>query len=203
METAHCGEVRGESFAVSSLKLLDEELYVGGDDFFGRLRFRGRGKGSNIAGFVRGGDGAHWVNPPFLNGLAVFAHKHALALAHASEGGKCNGVGKVTAGQPKAGGSEYLELHGAFSITLRAPGAALLSKVWFPCFALSAGRCIGLVLRALRARRACRGGAERRRLLPAAGWEELPPASERIQQTDLLLRHEETNLLLRHACRFI
>ena len=67
------------------------------------------------------------MNPPFLNGLAVFAHKHALALAHASEGGKCNGVGKVTAGQAKAEGSEYLELHGAFSITLRAPGAALLS----------------------------------------------------------------------------
>jgi hypothetical protein len=35
--------------------------------------------------------------------------------------------GKVTAGQPTAGGSEYLELHGAFSITLRAPGAGLLS----------------------------------------------------------------------------
>jgi hypothetical protein len=31
------------------------------------------------------------VVPPFLNGLAVFAHKHALALAHASEGGKCKG----------------------------------------------------------------------------------------------------------------
>ena len=81
------------------------------------------------------------MNPPFLNGLAVFANKHALALAHASEGGKCNGVGKVTAGQPKAGGSEYLELHGAFSSTLRAPGAELLSKVWFPCRALAQERC--------------------------------------------------------------
>src|SRR5277367_983514 len=30
-----------------------------------------------------------WVIPPFLNGCAVFAHKHALALAHASRGGKC------------------------------------------------------------------------------------------------------------------
>jgi len=79
------------------------------------------------------------VKPPFLNGLAVFAYKHALALAHASEGGKCNGVGKVALGQPKAGGSEYLELHGAFSIALRAPGAELLSKVWFPCRARSAG----------------------------------------------------------------
>ncbi len=52
-------------------------------------------------------------------------------MAHAIEGGKCNGVGKVARkGQPQAGGSEYLELHGAFSIALRAPGAALLSKVW-------------------------------------------------------------------------
>jgi hypothetical protein len=32
---------------------------------------------------------AHWVVPPFLNGRAVFADKHALALAHASGGGKC------------------------------------------------------------------------------------------------------------------
>ena len=34
-------------------------------------------------------------------------------------------------GQPKAGGSEYLELHGAFSISLRAPGAELLSRFGF------------------------------------------------------------------------
>ena len=37
MESAHGGEVGGESFAVSCLKLLDEELDVGGDDFFGGL----------------------------------------------------------------------------------------------------------------------------------------------------------------------
>ena len=71
------------------------------------------------------------VNPPFLNGLAVFAHKHALALAHASEGGKCRVWEKWPTGQPQAGGSEYLELHGAFSITLRAPGAELLSRLGF------------------------------------------------------------------------
>ncbi len=35
-------------------------------------------------------------------------------------------------GQPQAGGSEYLELHDAFSSTLHAPGAGLLSKVWLP-----------------------------------------------------------------------
>ena len=32
-----------------------------------------------------------WVVPPFLNGCAVFAHKHALALAHASEGRQVQG----------------------------------------------------------------------------------------------------------------
>jgi hypothetical protein len=72
------------------------------------------------------------VLSPFLNGCAVFAHKHALAMAHAIEGGKCNGVGKVARkGQPQAGGSEHLELHGAFSIALRAPGAELLSRFGF------------------------------------------------------------------------
>jgi hypothetical protein len=50
--------------------------------------------------------------PPFLNGLAVFAHKHALALAHASRGGKCKergishpwrGAAAERKGRPKAG----------------------------------------------------------------------------------------------------
>jgi hypothetical protein len=71
------------------------------------------------------------VVPPFLNGCAVFVHKHALAMAHAIEGGKCKVWEKWPSGQPEAGGSEYLELHGAFSIALRAPGAALLSRFGF------------------------------------------------------------------------
>ena len=74
---------------MSSFQLLDEEFDVGGDYFLGGLRLGDRGKGSDIAGFVRGGVVAHGVVPPFLNGLAVFANKHALALAHASGGGKC------------------------------------------------------------------------------------------------------------------
>ena len=74
---------------MSSFQLLDEELDVGGDYFLGGLRLGGRGKGSDVAGFVFGGVAAHWVVPPFLNGRAVFANKHALALAHASGGGKC------------------------------------------------------------------------------------------------------------------
>ncbi len=59
-------------------------------------------------------------------------------MAHAIEGGKCKVWEKWPSGQPEAGGSEYLELHGAFSIALRAPGAALLRKAWFPCWARSA-----------------------------------------------------------------
>lgn len=72
-----------------SVQLLDEELNIGGDYFLGGLRLGGRGKGSDVAGFVHGGVVAHGVVPPFLNGGAVFANKHALALAHASGGGKC------------------------------------------------------------------------------------------------------------------
>ena len=34
VEAAHGGEVGGKAFAVSCLKLLDEQLHVGGDDFF-------------------------------------------------------------------------------------------------------------------------------------------------------------------------
>ena len=52
-------------------------------------------------------------------------------MAHAIEGGKCKVWEKWPSGQPEAGGSEYLELHGAFSIALRAPGAALLSRFGF------------------------------------------------------------------------
>jgi hypothetical protein len=69
--------------------------------------------------------------PPFLNGCAVSVPRHALAMAHAIKGGKCKVWEKWPSGQPEAGGSEYLELHGAFSIALRAPGAALLRMLGF------------------------------------------------------------------------
>ncbi len=50
METAHGGEVGGEAFAVSGLKLLDKQLHVGGDDFFRGLRLGCGGKGGDVAG---------------------------------------------------------------------------------------------------------------------------------------------------------
>ena len=89
-----------------------------------RRHVNGLGVSSGVVCVVR-------IVPPFLNGCAVFAPKHALAMAHAIEGGKCRVWEKWPSGQPQAGGSEYLELHGAFSIALRAPGAALLSRLGF------------------------------------------------------------------------
>ena len=83
----------------------------------------------------------------------MFAPKHALAMAHAIEGGKCKVWEKWPSGQPQAGGSEYLELRGAFSIALRAPGAALLRKAWLPCRARSAGNCVGCCFSANQGRR--------------------------------------------------
>jgi hypothetical protein len=76
MESTHCGEVGGEPFAVSCLKLLDEEPYVGGDDFFARLRLGCGGKGSNVAGFVRGGDAAQLM--PHTTRIAANTFEEAL-----------------------------------------------------------------------------------------------------------------------------
>ncbi len=80
MEFAHSREVGGKPFAVTCLQLLNEKLNVRGNDFFGGL---GLGVGWH------GGDVAHGLGSSLLNGPAVFAYKHALALAHASGGGKC------------------------------------------------------------------------------------------------------------------
>ena len=67
-------------------------------------------------------------------------------MAHAIEGGKCRVWEKWPSGQPQAGGSEYLELHGAFSIALRAPGAALLSRLGFLAGRGARGIALGVVL---------------------------------------------------------
>jgi len=77
------------------------------------------------------------VVPPFLNGCAVFVPKHALAMAHAIKGGKCKVWEKWPSGQPQAGGSECLELHGAFSIALSRARSGAPQQVWFPCRARS------------------------------------------------------------------
>jgi hypothetical protein len=121
---------------VSLFKLLDEDLDIEGNCLFRGLRllpllFKVLDKGA-VGGCGCGDDGGiHGWFLLFFNGCAVFASKHALAMAHAIEGGKCRVWEKWPSGQPKAGGSEYLELRGVFSIALRAPGAALLSRFGF------------------------------------------------------------------------
>jgi hypothetical protein len=122
---------------MSLLQLFDKGFDIGCDCLFRGLRLllllllKVLDKGAD--GGCGGGDdgGIHGWFLLFLNGCAVFAPKHALAMAHAIEGGKCKVWEKWPSGQPQAGGSEYLELHGAFSIALRAPGAALLSRFGF------------------------------------------------------------------------
>ena len=113
MKSAHCGEVGSESFAVSCLKLLDEELDVGGDYFFGGLRLGGRGKGSDVAWFRSWWRCCSWVVPPVLNGRAVFANKHALALAHASRGGKCKRRGSLPRNEWRAAAAAGLHKRSA------------------------------------------------------------------------------------------
>jgi hypothetical protein len=106
-------------------------------------------------------------------------------------------VGKVARkGQPKAGGSEYLELHGAFSIALRAPGAALLSKVWFPCWARERMNCFRVGV-AGRNRPAGEGGEGRALCGRSQGG--LLPAKDHFSHTDLV----HCRLNLSHDSRLI
>jgi len=188
MESAHSRQVGGESFRVSGLKLLDKQSDVRCNDFLGGLRLgrrvnRSDAVGGVVAGFVRSGDAAHGVSPPVLNGCAVFAHKHTLALAHASGGGKCKLWEKWPGkGQPKARGSESLELHGAFSICLRAPEAEPLSRSGYLALGALARKRLLWPLFALRVGVADRNkpaemGAGRRRLNRRLGKEDpLPPS---------------------------
>jgi len=44
VESAHRGEIGGQTFRVPGLKLLDQKLNIGGDDFFRGLRFGFRWK---------------------------------------------------------------------------------------------------------------------------------------------------------------
>jgi hypothetical protein len=91
------------------------------------------------------------VLSPFLNGCAVFANKHALAMAHAIEGGKRNGEGNRPPGTEwKASESEGLHKRSAedWGDSLRAPGAALLSRFVFHAWRGAQEMLLGSALRA-------------------------------------------------------
>ncbi len=119
---------------------------------------------------------AHGVVPPFLNGRAVFANKHALALAHASGGGKC----KRRVPYPECNGGRRRRSaqaeRGRLGCFLRAPGTESL-----PCLfasptrtnphtaSFSFIRAVAFVPRFPSGREP--GGVQRQSLkLPYAGW---------------------------------
>ena len=101
------------------------------------------GREVDVAGFVRGGDAAHGVVPPFLNGRAVFAHKHALALAHASRGGKCKRRGSPPLERSGSGVERAERSGGLHKRSAEDWGASCarqgrspsggLRRAWFPC----------------------------------------------------------------------
>jgi hypothetical protein len=136
--------------------------------------------------------------PPFLNSLAVFAHKHALALAHASRGGKCKRRGSPPVersgsgveGAERSGGlhKRSTAKRGRLGCLLRAPGTESLRRSGF-----LAGRGAQEMLWllslgwALRAGKARRGGAGSRLLLPTVGRGKPPPPTRDVR----FLRREE------------
>jgi hypothetical protein len=71
----------------------------------------------------------------------VFAHKHAFALAHASEGGKCKR--RVPYPEQSGGRAQRRSAQakrGRLGCLLGAPGAELLRKAWLPYSCASAHR---------------------------------------------------------------
>ncbi len=80
-------------------------------------------------------------------------------------------------GRPKAGESEYLELHGVFSIGLHAPGTDSISRSGYVACAPTRGlplKLLLLVLRALRGVPAEEGDGRRQRRLKSG--RRLPPS---------------------------
>jgi hypothetical protein len=104
-------------------------------------------------------------------------------MAHAIEGGKCKVWEKWPSGQPQAGGSEYLELHGAFSIALRAPGAALLSRLGFLAWRGARGIALAVAFQPIRG-----GVAGRNRPAEMGGGG--PPGRDREETSSI----KKTNL---------
>jgi hypothetical protein len=80
-----------------------------------------------------------------LNGFAVFALKHALALAHASRGGKCKLCGKVPCkGMPEARRKRTPGAARSFFHQLARARDGVHQQVWLPNLARSAGIAFGL-----------------------------------------------------------
>ena len=83
-----------------------------------------------------------WGVPPFLNGCAVFAHKHALALAHASRGGKCKRWGSPpgTKWRAVAGRSAQAQ-RGRLGCLLSRARDGVPQRARFPCISVKRRDC--------------------------------------------------------------
>src|SRR5271154_4548975 len=89
-----------------------------------------------------------WVVPPFLNGRAVFANKHALALAHASRGGKCKRWGSppLERSDQRSGGGvaqrrSAQAKRGRLGCLLSRARDGVPQEAWFPCISVKRRDC--------------------------------------------------------------
>ena len=111
METTHGGEVVGEGFGVSSLQLLNQELYVGGDDFlFGEGLFAV--DGGYVLGGVHDVCSLGWLLHVRVDTRHVHAERH-LAKAGVANGKVFErsflGGPRASVGEPKPGGRMALQ----------------------------------------------------------------------------------------------
>ncbi len=197
MEASHCREIGGETFAASCFQLLDEKLNVGGDDFFGGLGFGCDWKGSDVA--VAEVDAAHGVIPPFLNGCAVaVSHRHALALAHASRGGKCKRRGSPPL-QRSDSGTERAERSGGLhkrsaedrGASCIAPGTESLRRSGYLALREAQELIAFLHWGRRGGQEQARGGGCRRTAKPAEAGRRPPPSGVSFQM------HQRRLMLLR------
>jgi hypothetical protein len=99
MESAHSGEICGESFAVSGFKLLDEELDVGGDNVFRGLRLGGRGKGGDVGFCCAVHGGFALLGSGFWLFRVESRHPYAERLLAKAGVASCKGRGVPTLGE--------------------------------------------------------------------------------------------------------
>jgi hypothetical protein len=130
---------------VACLKLLNEEFYVGGDDFLRGQRLGGGGQGSEVAGWVvvavvRGGMDAHGVVFSVFEWLRCVCSQTRLGPGPRQQGRQVQGEGYLPPERrevrPKAGLHKRSAEDWGYS--LRAPGTESLSRFGFLGIAHSA-----------------------------------------------------------------
>src|ERR1700691_3427054 len=89
-----------------------------------------------------------WGGSSVLNGCAVFADKHALALAHASRGGKCKRRGSppLERSDQRSGGGvaqrrSAQAQRGRLGCLLSRARDGVPQQAWFPCISVKRRDC--------------------------------------------------------------